>query len=41
VEQLQGKFGEDSIKRGMKVKKKPSLESKTSFSKDFLDDHND
>lgn len=41
VEQLQGKFGEDSITRGMKVKKKPSLESKTSFSKDFLDDHND
>jgi len=41
VEQLQGKFGEESIRRGMKVKKKPSLESKTSFSKDFLDDHND
>lgn len=41
VEQLQGKFGEQSIKRGIKLKKKPSLESKTSFSKDFLDDHND
>ncbi|WP_419958846.1 DNA polymerase IV [Psychrobacillus sp. BM2] len=41
VEQLQGKFGENSIKRGMKIKKKPSLESKTSFSKDFLDDHQD
>ncbi|WP_391209872.1 DNA polymerase IV [Psychrobacillus sp. L4] len=39
VEQLQAKFGADSIKRGMKVKKKSSLESKTSFSKDFLDDH--
>lgn len=39
VDQLQAKFGEDSIKRGIKVKKKPSLESKTSFSKDFLDDH--
>ncbi|MEK4084259.1 DNA polymerase IV [Psychrobacillus sp. FSL K6-1415] len=39
VEQLQGKFGENSIKRGMKLKKKPLLESKTSFSKDFLDDH--
>ncbi|MEK4486273.1 DNA polymerase IV [Psychrobacillus sp. FSL H8-0484] len=39
VEQLQAKFGEDSIKRGIKVKKKPSFESKTSFSKDFLDDH--
>lgn len=39
VEQLQAKFGADSIKRGIKVKKKSSLESKTSFSKDFLDDH--
>ncbi|TQR19666.1 DNA polymerase IV [Psychrobacillus vulpis] len=39
VEQLQTKFGKDSIKRGIKVKKKASLESKTSFSKDFLDDH--
>ncbi|SER78616.1 DNA polymerase IV [Psychrobacillus sp. OK032] len=39
VEQLQTKFGKDTIKRGMKVKKKASLESKTSFSKDFLDDH--
>ncbi|WP_144510188.1 DNA polymerase IV [Bacillus sp. FJAT-22090] len=39
VEQLQAKFGADSIKRGIKVKKKASLESKTSFSKDFLDDH--
>ena len=41
VEQLQGKFGANSIKRGVKVKKKPSLESKTSFSKDFLDDHHE
>lgn len=40
VQQLQDKFGENSIKRGMKIKKKPSMESKTSFSKDFLDDHN-
>lgn len=39
VEQLQTKFGKDSIKRGIHVRKKPSLESKTSFSKDFLDDH--
>ncbi|QFF99335.1 DNA polymerase IV [Psychrobacillus glaciei] len=39
VEQLQEKFGANSIKRGVKVKKKSSLESKTSFSKDFLDDH--
>lgn len=41
VEQLQSKFGENSIKRGMKVNKKPTLESKTSFSKDFLDDHHE
>ena len=40
VEQLQDKFGKNSIKRGIKIKKKPSMESKTSFSKDFLDDHN-
>jgi DNA polymerase-4 len=39
VEQLQEKFGAESIKRGIKIKKKSSLESKTSFSKDFLDDH--
>ncbi|MEK3975304.1 DNA polymerase IV [Psychrobacillus sp. FSL K6-1267] len=39
VEQLQDKFGKTIIKRGMKIKKNPSLESKTSFSKDFLDDH--
>ncbi|MFB5087797.1 DNA polymerase IV [Psychrobacillus sp. PGGUH221] len=39
VEQLQEKFGKDTIKRGIKLKKNPSLESKTSFSKDFLDDH--
>lgn len=39
VEQIQEKFGQDSIKRGVSKKKNPSLESKTSFSKDFLDDH--
>ena len=39
VEQLQTKFGANSIKRGIKLAKKPSFESKTSFSKDFLDDH--
>ncbi len=40
VEQLQNKFGKDSINRGIKIKKKSTLQSKTSFSKDFLDDHN-
>lgn len=39
VEELQTKFGADIIKRGIKLDKKPSFESKTSFSKDFLDDH--
>lgn len=39
VEQLQTKFGAGIIKRGVKLNKKPSFESKTSFSKDFLDDH--
>lgn len=39
VEQLQTKFGAEIIKRGIKLDKKPSFESKTSFSKDFLDDH--
>lgn len=39
VEQLQTKFGAGIIKRGIKLDKKPSFESKTSFSKDFLDDH--
>lgn len=39
VEQLQTKFGKDTIKRGIKFKKKATMESKTSFSKDFLDDH--
>ena len=39
VEQIQEKFGQDSIKRGVTKKKNPSFESKTSFSKDFLDDH--
>ncbi len=39
VEQLQSKYGKETIRRGIKLKKKPSMESKTSFSKDFLDDH--
>lgn len=39
VEQIQKKYGENSIQKGIKVKRKPSFESQTSFSKDFLDDH--
>ncbi|WP_394188098.1 DNA polymerase IV [Paenisporosarcina quisquiliarum] len=41
VESLQTKFGKDMITRGKTQVKKPSFESKTSFSKDFLDDHTD
>ena len=37
VDQLQRKFGNNVIKRGIKVKKK-TYASQTSFSKDFLDD---
>ncbi|MBQ0140540.1 MAG: DNA polymerase IV [Kurthia sp.] len=39
VEEIKKKFGEKSIQKGIKLKQKPSFESKTSFSKDFLDDH--
>jgi DNA polymerase-4 len=39
VESLQTKFGKDMITRGKTQVKKPTFESKTSFSKDFLDDH--
>ncbi|AMW98882.1 DNA polymerase IV [Rummeliibacillus stabekisii] len=39
VEELQYKFGKDMITKGIKHAKKPTYESKTSFSKDFLDDH--
>ncbi|MDX1771877.1 MAG: DNA polymerase IV, partial [Planococcaceae bacterium] len=41
VESLQTKFGKDMITRGKTQVKKPTFESKTSFSKDFLDDHTD
>ena len=41
VESLQTKFGKDMITRGQTQVKKPTFESKTSFSKDFLDDHTD
>ncbi|MBK3494112.1 DNA polymerase IV [Viridibacillus sp. YIM B01967] len=39
VAQLQQKFGKAIISKGMNDKKKPTYESQTSFSKDFLDDH--
>lgn len=41
VESLQTKFGKDMITRGQPQIRKPTYESKTSFSKDFLDDHKD
>ncbi|WP_342543532.1 DNA polymerase IV [Paenisporosarcina sp. FSL H8-0542] len=41
VESLQSKFGKDMITRGHTQARKPTYESKTSFSKDFLDDHKD
>lgn len=41
VESLQTKFGKDKITRGLTIARKPTYESKTSFSKDFLDDHKD
>ena len=41
VESLQTKFGKNMITRGQTQIRKPTFESKTSFSKDFLDDHKD
>lgn len=41
VESLQTKFGKEMITRGQTQVRKPTYESKTSFSKDFLDDHKD
>lgn len=41
VETLQTKFGKEMITRGHTPTRKPTYESKTSFSKDFLDDHKD
>jgi DNA polymerase-4 len=41
VESLQTKFGKEMITRGQAQARKPTYESKTSFSKDFLDDHKD
>ncbi|MER2115843.1 MAG: DNA polymerase IV, partial [Solibacillus isronensis] len=38
VENIEKKFGKGAIKRGVRVKSK-SYASKTSFSKDFLEDH--
>ncbi|QBP40966.1 DNA polymerase IV [Paenisporosarcina antarctica] len=41
VESLQQRFGKEMITRGQTQARKPTYESKTSFSKDFLDDHKD
>lgn len=41
VESLQTKFGKEMITRGQTRARKPTYESQTSFSKDFLDDHKD
>jgi len=41
VETLQTKFGKEMISRGNIQSRKPTYESTTSFSKDFLDDHKD
>ena len=41
VETLQTKFGKEMISRGHIQPRKPTYESETSFSKDFLDDHKD
>ena len=41
VDTLQSKFGKEMITRGITQARKPTFESKTSFSKDFLDDHKD
>jgi DNA polymerase-4 len=41
VESLQQRFGKEMITRGQTQVRKPTYESKTSFSKDFLDDHKD
>ncbi|WP_019415002.1 DNA polymerase IV [Paenisporosarcina sp. TG20] len=41
VETLQTEFGKELITRGLTKARKPTYESKTSFSKDFLDDHKD
>lgn len=39
VEQFQQKYGKNSLRKGIKVRKKPDYTAQTSFSKDFLDDH--
>lgn len=38
VDAIEKKFGKGSLKRGVRVKSR-SYASKTSFSKDFLEDH--
>lgn len=39
VDEIEGRFGKGIIKRGVDLGKRSSYQSKTSFSKDFLDDH--
>ncbi|MFJ5789141.1 DNA polymerase IV [Lysinibacillus sp. NPDC093197] len=39
VDEIEGRFGKGIIKRGVDIGKRSSYQSQTSFSKDFLDDH--
>lgn len=39
VDEIEGRFGKGTIKRGVDLGKRSSYQSQTSFSKDFLDDH--
>lgn len=39
IDKIKERFGEDSIQKGVVMKRKSNYESTTSFSKDFLDDH--
>lgn len=39
VEQLQRKYGKNSLQKGISIAKNPDYTAQTSFSKDFLDDH--
>lgn len=39
VDEIEGRFGKGIIKRGVDLGKRSSYQSQTSFSKDFLDDH--
>ncbi|GLC89282.1 DNA polymerase IV [Lysinibacillus piscis] len=39
VDEIEERFGKGAITRGVDIGKRPSYQSQTSFSKDFLDDH--